>query len=412
MVTFFNYLLLSNIFTSSVVFFTVPFEFYLGYIFMVLFLGLYIFHYHKLHINSNFIIILSLFVVSSFLNFLLGDVSLFLFSKQIFGFLLNGLVYYLLIRVNKYNIDRLFRVYLNLAFIIALIGIFQAVCFSLHFKPGFDYSYFLPRFKQGGNVLGILRVSSILPEPSHFGAAMMPAVFVAVLNIFKRDNRFMSLKRSFLILISVVLSFSLVVYIGIICSCILVMANYRKFKLIVFGALAITVFMAVAYTGAPLIKMRINDTAAVLTGRVRPERANISTFALVSNALVAHKSFIHNPIFGSGLGSHPLSYDKYIAQVIDPNIRKMPLCRGDSSSLFLRLISETGLLGLALFFYFIFKFYVSRKRHENLWVINNSIVCLFLINLIRMGNYFSGGFIFFVWLYYFTGKQARAQNLK
>lgn len=412
MITLFNYLLLSNIFTSSVVFFTVPFEFYLGYIFMVLFLGVYIFHFHKLQINCNFIIVLSLFIVLSFLNFLLGDVSFFLLSKQIFGFLLHGLVYYLLIRVNKYNVDRLFSVYLNLAFIIALIGIFQAVCFSLHFKPGFDYSYFLPRFKQGGNMLGILRVSSILPEPSHFGAVMMPAVFVAILNIFKRDNRFISLKKSFLIVISVVLSFSLVAYIGIICSCILVMVNYRKLKLIVFGALAVTVFIAIVYIGAPLIKMRVNDTAAVLTGKISPERSNISTFATVSNALVAYKSFMHNPIFGSGLGSHPLSYDKYIAQVIDPTIRKMPLCKGDSSSLFLRVISETGLLGLTLFFYFIFKFYVSRKMHEDLWVINNSIFCLFFINLIRMGNYFSGGFIFFTWLYYFTGKQARAQNLK
>lgn len=411
MITLFNYLLLSNIFTGSVVFFTVPFEFYLGYVFMVLFLGVYIFHYHKFQISSKFIIILLLFVVLSFFNFLSEDVSFFLLSKQIFGFLLNGLVYYLLIRVNKYNVDKLFRVYLNLAFIIALIGIFQAVCFSLHFKPGFDYSYFLPRFKQGGNVFGILRVSSILPEPSFFGAVMMPAVFVAISNIFKRENRFVSLKRSFLIVISVVLSFSMVSYAGIICACFLVMINYRKFKLIVFGALVITVFMMAAYT-APLIKRRVDDTAAVMVGKISPERANMSTFALVINALVAYKSFMHNPIFGSGLGSHPISFDKYNTSVINFKVFTVAPCKGDAGSLFLRLISETGLLGLVLFVYFIFKFYVSRKKHKHLWAISNSIFCLFFINLIRMGNFFSGGFIFFVWLYYFTGKQACVRNIK
>ncbi|MDD5617692.1 MAG: O-antigen ligase family protein [Candidatus Omnitrophica bacterium] len=332
--------------------------------------------------------------------------------KQILGFILNGVVYYLLLKLNKYNVDRLFRVYLNLAFIVALIGIFQAVCFSLHFKPGFDYSYFLARFKQAGNVHGIMRVSSILPEPSHFGAAMMPAVFVAILNIFKRDNKFINLARSFLIVISVVLSFSLVSYAGIICACILVMANYRKFKLIFFGVLAITIFTVAVYTYSPALKRKVDDTAAVLTGKIGPEKTNMSTFAMVTNALVAYKSLMHNPVFGSGLGSHPISYDKYNTCVINPKVYTVAPCKGDSGSLFLRLISETGLLGLGIFLFFIFKFYVSYRENEYLWVISNSIVSLFFINLLRMGNYFSGGFIFFVWLYYFVGKKASSQNLK
>ena len=76
----------------------------------------------------------------------------------------------------------------------------------------------------------------------------------------------------------------------------------------------------------------------------------------------------------------------------------------DANSLFLRLLSETGLFGIIVFFYFLFKSHLLKKRDKSkyLWIISNAILALFLIKLIRSGHYFVNGFFFFFWLYYFS----------
>lgn len=406
MINLFNCLLISNIFTSGFVLFRTPFEFYVGYIFMILFLVMYA-YFGKLKINRTFIFVLTLVSLLSLFNVLLGNNSIFLFLKQFFGFLLNGVVYYLLIRVNKNDINKLFCIYLRLAFIIAMIGIFQELSFLIGFKYGYDYSYFIPKFGFGGTALGMLRVSSILSEPSHFGTAMVPAMFVSVLNIIKREYNFISRKASFLIIISILLSFSLVSYLGIVIALVLIMFNYKKVRLIVTCAIMLFVFIRSVYLYMPDIRMRVDDTVSVITGDAPIGKGNLSTFTFCSNAMVAYKSFLNNPLFGSGLGSHPISYNRYIDQFIRSDVLHsytIPLCVEDAGSLFFRLMSETGLLGIFLFFYFIIRFYVSRGKDVHFWIISNSIVCLFVMNLIRTGNYFSCGFIFFVWAYYFTGK--------
>jgi len=155
--------------------------------------------------------------------------------------------------------------------------------------------------------------------------------------------------------------------------------------------------------------MKVNDTVAVISGKKPLDSANLSTFAFCSNGFIAYKSFMRNPLFGSGLGSHARSYDRYIAQIIDPTKIRHSLNREDASGLFFRFVSETGLLGTFLFFYFVVKFYVSKKKDDYLWPISNSIVCLFILSLLRQGNYFYGGLIFFVFMYYFVNKNTRVK---
>ena len=404
----FNYFLISNVFTAGFVFFTTPFECYVGYLFMMLFLAFYVFSFGKFEINKFFILLLVLASIFSLFNVFAKNYSFFPFLKQFLGFLFNGVVYFLLLKVNKYDVDKLFRVYMNLAVIVAIIGIFQEFSFLIGFEQGYDYSLFSSKFSSGSTALGMLRVTSILPEPSHFGGAMAPAIFVSVLNMFKRESSFISKKSSFLIILSVLLSFSLVSYLGIVGALILVICNLKRFKLIVMSMVLLCVFIGIFYIYVPEIHLRINDTAAVITGNEPLGVGNLSTFAFCSNAMVAWKSFLNNPLFGSGLGSHPFSYDRYIDQIVGSNITpelSLPLCVDDAGSLFFRLASETSLLGLLLFFYFAIKFYILKSKDNHYWVISNAIACLFIVNLTRMGNYFYCGFIFFIWMYYFTNKR-------
>lgn len=403
MLTFFNYLLIFNFFTGGFVFNKGVFDFYISYIFFVIFLIFYIYRYGNISISRNFICLLIAIFSISLLNILLGKGSLFLMVKTMIAFLFIGTVYYLFIRMNDYEIDKLFRIYMRVACIIALIGIFQEACYFLHFEKGYNFRYFIPRIVPPFTYFGILRITSILPEPAHFGAIMSPALFVSVLNIVQKESYFISKRMSWLILTSVLLSFSLIAYLGIVISLFFVAFNYRKLKLIAFCLAFVLISAFFSYQYLPMIKVRVDDTIAVLREK-KLEGKNLSTFAFYTNAYIAYKSFLNSPLIGSGLGSHPISYDQYIAEIYDPAKIWCPLNRTDASGLLFRIISELGLFGVIWFFWFMAKFYVSKTKDNYFWIISNAIFCLFILNLLRQGNYFYGGFLFFAFSYYFLGK--------
>jgi len=336
--------------------------------------------------------------------------SVFLLLRTSVLFIFNGLTYYLLIRLNDYKVDKLFRIYLKIAFIIACIGIFQEISFLTGFKPGYDFRYFIPRTVPPILQFGLLKITSIMPEPAHFGTIMIPAIFISILSFVDKKNGFIGRKAGFLIIISALLTFSLVTYIGIVAAFILIMLNYKKIRLMAICTIIIAILGFSAYRYIPMFEVKVDDTIALVSGKKSLEKVNLSTFASYSNAFIAFKSFMHNPLFGSGLGSHPLSYDRYISQIVNPAKVWCLLNRTDASGLFFRLVSETGLVGIFLFLYFIVKFFVSKTRDNYFWIISNSILCLFILNLLRQGNYFYGGFIFFIFAYYFTYKNIHVSS--
>ena len=115
------------------------------------------------------------------------------------------------------------------------------------------------------------------------------------------------------------------------------------------------------------------------------------------------ENFKSNFMFGSGIGSHPVAFDKYsLAKGI--KVYGFNLNGADANSMLLRLISETGLFGVILFLTIIIKCYVKRDENHDTyhWIVSNSILVMILLNLFRQGHYFLNGFPFFVILYYFN----------
>jgi voltage-gated potassium channel Kch len=124
---------------------------------------------------------------------------------------------------------------------------------------------------------------------------------------------------------------------------------------------------------------------------------------------VALRSFMSNPLFGLGLGSHPVSYDRFFEAgvssgfIVDVNEYNV-LCKGDSGSLLLRLFSETGLFGVVTVLYFVFGLRIRFNVKSALAVMSNAIFILFVLRLFRLGHYFYNGLFYFVWIYYFAYK--------
>ena len=125
----------------------------------------------------------------------------------------------------------------------------------------------------------------------------------------------------------------------------------------------------------------------------------------MSNFFVSSKSFASNPLLGNGIGSHSISRSKYLGNIegieIFEEIGMEHLNAKDAGSLFSRLMSELGLLGIVGVIYFIWKFYVPTTKNKltNNTIISRAILLYFFCKLLREGHYFSPEMYFFIYIY-------------
>lgn len=410
MTTLFNYLLVFNVFGGGFIFIlpSLPFEFYVGYIFVILFLMMYIICYRDISINSSFLVILMIMTITSFVNIYFGNNTFSGLIKQALGIFMTGTVYYLLIKVNDFKVDRLFKIYMQFAIIAAVIGLFQEFSFLVGFKNGYDYSFIVKKWWLTKTSFGMIRVNSIFMEPSHFATTMAPALFVSLDAILRNNSCYAGKWVGMLIITSIILTFSMVAYITILLSLLLIIfSDTKRFRYLLLVAMTIPIIAYASYRYVPDIRMRVDHTIGIARGELKVANSNLSTYSLGSNAFIAYKSFKNSPLFGSGLGSHPISYDKFFPIGISKGFCNdaYPLVnRADASALFIRLVSETGLFGIAVVFYFIFRFHINNNGNKSLHIMSNAIFVLFIAQLIRQGHYFYNGLFFFVWIYYFAYK--------
>lgn len=364
-------------------------------------------------INKTFLMLLIIAFLFSAYNIFSGKNNIVSLLKQIIGISLNASIFYILLEINNRDVVKLFKVYLNFAFIVAFIGIIQEICYLFGFQYGYDFRYILPNWQKYKVVgIGLLRLNSIINEPTDFCYVMMPAFFVSLMAFFRNAAGLIDKWKGIIIIVSCLLTFSIVGYIGIIFSVILICLNFKKKKNLIIGGIAVLVFALFFYAISREIRMKINQSIGLVTGSMPIHKANFSSYGLFTNAKVAWYSFKENPLLGSGLGSHEVSYDRFIPQVVDINIVNWRINTSDANSLFLRLLSETGLFGVLVLLIFIIKFYVSKKIDLGgyLWIISNAILPVFLMRLVRQGHYFSGGFFFFLWMYYFSKVNLKKNN--
>jgi hypothetical protein len=135
-------------------------------------------------------------------------------------------------------------------------------------------------------------------------------------------------------------------------------------------------------------------------------RVHGSSFVFFNNYTVTKQNFIKNPIFGTGLGSHEFAYDKYSLNKIIGGIYEFNT--GDANSLFLRTVSEVGLMGIIFIILFAFKYFVSndlnQREIDDYWLIGNALLVLILLTYIRQGNYTYNGFFMYCWMYFYNSK--------
>ena len=194
-------------------------------------------------------------------------------------------------------------------------------------------------------------------------------------------------------------------------------SNTIRIRYIVIG-LFISVFsFNMAYWYVPDFRNRVDAAKGLwINKNFSLSNTNNSSFVLYNNLHIAKENIIDYPLFGTGLGSHETAFKKHtltktvIKYDFEFNIK-------DGNSLFVRLCTETGLIGLFFVFILIFKGFIYKVKYDDEDLRLNSIISqalfiLLILVLIRQGNYMLNGLPLMFLIYYYNFKQYEEKILK
>lgn len=395
-----------SIFINSYVFFKEPFEFYIGYLIFIVLLPGFIFRFG---VNRNLFFIFLILFLTGILNTMIGNDTSAQFFKIFTGLTLSYFFYYYVVLELDYDVEQLFKWYLKGAYIVALIGIIQFISYQVGFQPGYNFKWIFNKWSviTGGN-FGI-RVNSVFGEPTYLGAVLSAAFFISLYNMISRHTYFLSRFQSLVIIVVYGLSFSGLGQVGVFLSIIFLVVNFGLVRYIVLLIPMVMFLFNFLHDNVKDFRERFDGLIQLFTtGKFELGVTHGSSFILYNNFTVAMKNFQTNFLFGTGLGSHTVAFEKY-SLAKNFKVYGFNLNSADANSMLLRLISETGIFGVAIFLVIIIKCYVKRDREYDTyhWLVSNSILIMILLNLFRQGHYFLNGFPFFVILYYYNSVSYR-----
>jgi len=412
-----------SIFMDDFFFFRQPFDFYYYYLIYLAFIIYVVFSTQSMKLLPKWFLnfMLILYSLSLLVSWAYGTMGFHL-VKQFMGITYSAIAFFLLLKANKFNIQYIFNQYSLIAFFVASWGLATEVLML----AGFNVT---DKVKE--TTMGFYRIYSIMGEPYFLAVALIPALYYHLFKYLSEKSFRTNVNtiKTGAIFICYIFTFSSAGFIGFALMIIMYLWSRNYFSLT--KGRAKLLLLPVFFILAPIFynslrdalyefQVRIDDTLGVFQGGEPNIKAisevNSSTFALYTNFVIAQESFLRNPFLGSGLGSHPVNYDITFEKFFPPDfiVRFGTFNKFDANSLFLRLMSETGLFGLGTLFIFLFKFfmrkkYLAQENFRDFNIINQGIFILIIVRLIRTGSYFGNGFFLFIFIYYYTKKIAEGR---
>ena len=371
---------------------------YFNYIVISVFGGLYVLFFRDYRVLKNANIIIIFYSIISLVNTLLSGLDGTYVIKQsiLILFFING--YQICFQALNVDINKIISIYLKGTFYLSVIGLIELVFFLLN-SPIYFFNNRIPVTD-----FGLIRISSLTSEPSHLAVLLMPAVFMIIAHQSKRLRLQLKGWQQLIIIAVFTLTFSSVGVLGFIFGTFLLF--------IVSGGLKAKFLIVCSLIAVSLLAMRVGTIKTRIDDSIRSfmrndyNGSNLSTMALYTNFVVASESFKANPLFGSGLGTHEIKYYETMSQLRAGLNYDGTLNAKDANSLFLRLLSETGLLGLLGFTLFLVRYSVLfvgrniRSEKTYIYYFNLAVLATLFMFLCRFGHYAHNGLAFFVLIYY------------
>ncbi|MEJ2883670.1 O-antigen ligase family protein [Pedobacter sp. GR22-6] len=333
-------------------------------------------------VSKNLLIFYSYLFLTGLFSVLTGTNTSSRVLSQVVGISLVSLYYYNFFGLISEKISHLFGIYTRFATIISALGLIISCIHS------FMRMEFMP-------------VKSIMLEPAHFVTAVLPALYFQI----KDKNVAYYWNRVAILLAAILLSGSSVGLLGLLLILFLIPKKINPVR-IILPLIFASVFAVALYFTFPKFTLRIDDTVNSFVNK-DVSGANLSSYSLISNYLVAYKSFSRNPVLGGGLGSHVITHDREIGTIAGSEefTEFLELNSQDANSLMVRVVSELGLVGILIIFSFIIKYY-SAANESSLWI-SRAVLIYFFCKLLREGHYFSPEMYFFIFAYWLNYVQNR-----
>lgn len=319
-----------------------------------------------------------------------------------------SLCYYNFFKYIDRDIDSFFKKYLKLAYYMSFLGLIQ---FGVYFLIGKDPFLFMYGRDAVPEIASrIMRVSSILTEPSQLSAMLTPALVVILLGGDKFKYALKPIQKW--VIIGVIgLTFSTITYLIAVLIIGYKYIFYQKNNIVRIAAasLAIVILIYFSMSGSmgdsssgsnkegegafADMTMKIEDTFSAFK-EIDPkafELLNLSTYATMTNIWVAMNA--PQRIAGTGLGTHSQNY--YSSYKSDYSY--YGLNSEEGYSLFNRIFSEFGMIGAILFIFFLFR-NLNKKN-----IISIAVFFFILSQAIRGGHYIRYGVILYLFLFYYSG---------
>ena len=307
---------------------------------------------HKRIHKSRFLVFLSILAVHGLtMSYFTGYSTMKLFQQLALLFVV-GFGYIQLFRSSKVKLENWFGMYLQFSYWLSILGLIQ---FGIKLALDINiFPYTLDLLKTQDS----LRLKSILLEPGHLALFLMPAIsYIIISKRFFFSNKY----RCALILIASLLTFSSSMYVGILIALMYRFYDRIKKLKIVFYLVGIVLLYHVfsadysdtEYQEGAGIKnasQKVAQTADALSLLMSADSSpdyfeafNASTYASLTNMWVA----INAPyrLIGTGLGTHEQNY----GALYYSDYYLYGLNREDGYSLFVRLFSEFGFIGIVLY---------------------------------------------------------------
>ncbi|WP_148630522.1 O-antigen ligase [Bacillus sp. E214] len=296
----------------------------------------------------------------------------------------------------------------NISFYLALIGVIQELAYLLNIEFLYDFS-----FLGVNNAVSIsgdfLRVTSLMTEPAHLAIFMVYGVSLMTLSYFN-DWRITKNYKNIVIFICTLLTFSMIVYFEVLLAILVITfvfgKNIRKKVFFTLGLTVIITFIVINYIDSLLIIRYKFESLFTLS---KLDTNNLSSFAVISNFKIAIEKLKDGFIFGTGLDSHARTYFEYIDSVYSGVV--MYLNYEDGASLYIRILSEFGLIGFLMYLFFIVKSGVRKFKYvsktSELYITNRiGLICLVCYG-VRMAIYVHPYFILMLCLVIITNNRLK-----
>ena len=341
-------------------------------------------------------------IASSFKQF----VGLIVFSTSIFSF----------ITVYKNRLVEIVKTYYKFVIFVSTIAILQVLLF-IFFKISFVPQNFISGTTTAlhsntfrSEIIGIFpRAIGLSTEPSHFAVISLPGVYLSLLVLIGKGSEFglTSKFKAIIIVLGLILSFSLVGYLGLILCLVFIFASQLRRHFIKITLISLPLVVLFLFSFRSPVGHKLTSMISMFKNIKGYEYTTneLSGWAMVSNIMVAKEGLKRSHYLGTGLNTHMFTYDSSIHKLFKSTQIIMILNRENAGSLFIRLTSEFGIPGIiGIIFFLIYYKLGSKTSPSAIKKINSMSLIVLITYCARNGTYLNIFLMLFLAIYYFSYK--------